>query len=310
MKHGNLAARIAQATGVEPGKVTEVVQLAFEELHRIAIVDEKGPTAAVIEACFSFGDEAAFHLMGLYASEHDYHDREDEAGIWSETAMRLIPSAYRERCDRIAPWFSERAAARLRAAAGSLSSDPAPSEQRLVMIDEPNPYGSRETWERHLAGLKDLPENTMSRSEMIAHAEDMIERKRKEEGTALPTSPDSRPVSQNPSATAAGLRGTSGWAALVLGRAAKRIGLKYSDLGLVRAGMNLEQEANAALGSASSSPKASLGAPSPYPPAGTTSSSPPQAAPLEPILEWEEILLDHALLAFEKLKRERKLPPK
>jgi len=51
MTHGernDLSTRIAQATGIDPEKVHEVVRLALEELHRITIVDEKGPTAAVI----------------------------------------------------------------------------------------------------------------------------------------------------------------------------------------------------------------------------------------------------------------------
>lgn len=74
-----VALRIARTTGVQPDKVGEVLQLALEELHRIAIVDEKGPTAAAMETTFSFGAEAAFHLMGLFATEHDYHGRKDEA---------------------------------------------------------------------------------------------------------------------------------------------------------------------------------------------------------------------------------------
>jgi hypothetical protein len=48
----DLATRIAQATGIQPEKLREAVQLALEELHRVTIVDEKGPTAAVMEACF------------------------------------------------------------------------------------------------------------------------------------------------------------------------------------------------------------------------------------------------------------------
>lgn len=92
----------------------EVVQRALEELHCISIVDEKGPTAAAMEACFSFGDKAAFHLIGLFASEHAYHGRRDNAGMWNEVAMRFIPSAYAEGCARISPWFAEKTAGRLR----------------------------------------------------------------------------------------------------------------------------------------------------------------------------------------------------
>src|SRR5580765_2793649 len=112
-ERNDLATRIAQATGVRPEKVCEVVQLALEELHRITIVDEKGPTAAVMEACFSFGGAAAFHLIGLYASEHQYHGRDDDAGIWAEVGRRFIPTEYVEGCVRIAPWFAEKTADRL-----------------------------------------------------------------------------------------------------------------------------------------------------------------------------------------------------
>jgi hypothetical protein len=87
-----LATRIAQATDIHLGKVCEVVKLALEELHRISIIDEKGPTAAVMEACFSFGDETAFHLIGLFVSEHDYHGRDDDAGIWSEVTTSAVGS--------------------------------------------------------------------------------------------------------------------------------------------------------------------------------------------------------------------------
>src|ERR1700730_18061217 len=93
------ADRIARATDVRPEKVGEIVQSALEELHRISLVHEKGPTAAVMAACVSFGDKAAFHLIGLYASERQYHGRGDDAGIWSEIAIRFIPIAYREGCD-------------------------------------------------------------------------------------------------------------------------------------------------------------------------------------------------------------------
>jgi hypothetical protein len=110
----DLATRIAQATGIQPEKVCKVVQLALQDLHRITIVDEKGLTAAIMEACFSFGGEAAFHLIGLFATDHAYHGRNDDAGIWNEVAMRFIPSAYREGCARIAPWFAKKTPERLR----------------------------------------------------------------------------------------------------------------------------------------------------------------------------------------------------
>ena len=66
----DLATRIAQDTGVNPEKVGDVIQHALEELHRMATVDQKDSTAAVMEACFSSGAKAAFHLIGLYATDH------------------------------------------------------------------------------------------------------------------------------------------------------------------------------------------------------------------------------------------------
>lgn len=110
----DLATQIAQVTGIQPEKVCEVGQLALQDLHRITIVDEKGLTAAVMEACFSFGGEAAFHLIGLFVADHDYHGRNDDAGMWNEVAMRFIPTAYREGCARIAPWFAEKTPERVR----------------------------------------------------------------------------------------------------------------------------------------------------------------------------------------------------
>ena len=104
--------RIVQATGLEPEKICEVVCLYLADMHRIMIVDEKGPTAAAMETCFSFGADAAFHLIGVYASNDHYHGRDDDAGAWNEVAMRFIPQAHREGCERISPWFSERTPAR------------------------------------------------------------------------------------------------------------------------------------------------------------------------------------------------------
>jgi hypothetical protein len=104
--------RMVQATGLEPEKICEVVYLYLAEMHRIMIVDEKGPTAAAMQTCFSFGADAAFHLFGLYASQDQYHGRDDDAGVWNEVAMRFIPQAHRQGCERVASWFSERTPAR------------------------------------------------------------------------------------------------------------------------------------------------------------------------------------------------------
>ena len=48
-------ARIDRGTGISPDRVGEVVQVALEELHRIAAIEEEGPSASVMAACFAFG---------------------------------------------------------------------------------------------------------------------------------------------------------------------------------------------------------------------------------------------------------------
>jgi hypothetical protein len=193
-ERSDLATRIAQATGIQPEKVCEVVQLALEELHRIMIVDEKGPTAAVMEARFSFGGEAAFHLIGLFASEHAYHGRDDDVGMWSEVAMRFIPSAYAEGWARIAPWFGEKTADRLRldAAIRNRSWSMSKNDERdadcsmpqeplqVALIDEPSPLDILATWEQYLAMLRRMPDNAALRPEMISHAEHVIARKKRD----------------------------------------------------------------------------------------------------------------------------------
>jgi hypothetical protein len=109
----DLATQIGQATGVDPGRVQEIVQLALEELHRITIVHENGPKEAMLEACFCFGGEAAFHLVGLFAATHHYHGQDDDAGMWCDVVKCLIPNEYAEGCERIKPWFREKTLERL-----------------------------------------------------------------------------------------------------------------------------------------------------------------------------------------------------
>ena len=230
--------RIAEATDIQPEKVCEVVQLALEELHRIMIIDEKGPTAAVMEACFSFGGEAAFHLIGLFASEHAYHGRDDNVFLWREVAMRFIPSAYAEGRDRIAPWFDEKTAARIRLDTEIKNSSSSLSEtderdtgsmsqnqyEHVALIDEPNLLGTVQTWEQHLAELRKLSDNFALKQEMIKHAEAVIARKQQDRPF--------RPV-----------------AALAMGRALILSGLKHGDPRMARAGKKLLAKANAELDS-------------------------------------------------------------
>ena len=51
---------------------------------------------------------------------------------------------------------------------------------RIVMIDEPSPFDTRETWERHLEQLKALPDDVALKAEMISDAEEMLARKQRE----------------------------------------------------------------------------------------------------------------------------------
>ena len=43
-----------------------------------------------------------------------------------------------------------------------------------VMIDEPPPYGTLETWEQYLSDLKKLPADTLGKPQMIEAAEKSI----------------------------------------------------------------------------------------------------------------------------------------
>jgi hypothetical protein len=84
----NLAEKIAARTGVDPAKVVEVVQLALEELHRLTVVGDKGPTDAAMETCFS--GEAAFTLHRCLSDGEPHDGRVNEARTWSEVAIRFI----------------------------------------------------------------------------------------------------------------------------------------------------------------------------------------------------------------------------
>jgi hypothetical protein len=261
-ERNDLVARIAQVTNIHPEKVCEVVQLALEELHRIMIVDEKGPTAAVMEACFSFGGEAAFHLIGLFASEHAYHGRDDDAGMWSEVAIRFIPGAYAEGCDRIAPWFNEKTAGRLRldAEIKKRASSTSKNDERDPDCPMPQHFDTLEAWEQHLTSLRALADNTTLKSEMIEYAEDVIARKQQ----GKPFSPA---------------------AALAMGRAAILAGLKHGDPQLARAGQELLNKTNAEL----DSQKGQTASPSELP------SSPNDEALSRPVRDWDEDVLNAAL---------------
>ena len=53
--------------------------------------------------------------------------------------------------------------------------------ERTVLIDEPSRFDTRETWERHLAELKAMPEDVALRAEMIDTAERVLAQKQRED---------------------------------------------------------------------------------------------------------------------------------
>jgi hypothetical protein len=54
-------------------------------------------------------------------------------------------------------------------------------QQRIILIDEPSPYDTLETWERHLDVVEKLPENTLLKDRMLARARKRVEEKRAEQ---------------------------------------------------------------------------------------------------------------------------------
>jgi hypothetical protein len=60
-----------------------------------------------------------------------------------------------------------------------------PRKKRDVMIDEPTPFDTLATWERHLSDLKRLPADTELKPEMIRTAEQSIARKKAEESRQM-----------------------------------------------------------------------------------------------------------------------------
>jgi hypothetical protein len=52
--------------------------------------------------------------------------------------------------------------------------------ERIVMIDEGSLFDTLATWEQHSRALRELPFETSLRPEMIAHAEQVIAKKRRE----------------------------------------------------------------------------------------------------------------------------------
>jgi hypothetical protein len=101
--------RIAAATVCEPEQVREVVHLALEALHKIAVCDERNVTAALMESCWIFGDGACYHLGGIL----------EEARIgggsdlpWSEFFARFSPDTWHQFKPIFDQWMKDRTEAR------------------------------------------------------------------------------------------------------------------------------------------------------------------------------------------------------
>jgi hypothetical protein len=46
----------------------------------------------------------------------------------------------------------------------------------LVLIDPPSPFDTLETWQRHLADVRRLPDDTLLKAEMVEAAEEQIDK--------------------------------------------------------------------------------------------------------------------------------------
>jgi hypothetical protein len=53
-------------------------------------------------------------------------------------------------------------------------------KQMSGFIDPPTPYDTLETWERHLAEMRELPDTDSLKMELISEAEEIIRAKRAE----------------------------------------------------------------------------------------------------------------------------------
>jgi hypothetical protein len=85
----SLARLAASHAGITPEQAVQAVTSALRSLHRIALTDPKGLTAAALEARLAFGAEACYHLCGLLEEECLKHGHESP---WSETLLRMDPS--------------------------------------------------------------------------------------------------------------------------------------------------------------------------------------------------------------------------
>jgi hypothetical protein len=79
---------IANGAGVTPEQARHVATAVMRALHRTAVTDQTGLTAAVLETYYCFGPEACYHFTGLLEENRTSCDPELP---WSETLSRFAP---------------------------------------------------------------------------------------------------------------------------------------------------------------------------------------------------------------------------
>jgi hypothetical protein len=57
---------------------------------------------------------------------------------------------------------------------------PTLTAMRIYLIDPPGPFDSHEVWERHLAAVRRLPDDTLLEAEMVETAEAAVTRLRED----------------------------------------------------------------------------------------------------------------------------------
>jgi len=85
-------AAVAQEAGVHPRQACAAFTGALRRLHRLAVQDDRGLTAVVVETRFGLGAEACWHLAALLEIQRMSANADLP---WGETLMRLDPSLRR-----------------------------------------------------------------------------------------------------------------------------------------------------------------------------------------------------------------------
>ncbi len=80
--------QVAAEAGISKHQARQAVTAALRALHRVAVTDPKGATAALMESYFCFGGEACFHVFGLLEEARTHGDPDLP---WSETIERFAP---------------------------------------------------------------------------------------------------------------------------------------------------------------------------------------------------------------------------